>query len=92
MSASNMYGRCRDGQAYLTREADANAVGDTFKDVLANTPFSFLGGFVPDTLTVNAIRQCPGAVTDHTTPYRQTYVLIALAVALLALYISLPKN
>lgn len=94
MSASNANGKCLDSAAFYTREADANAIGDTFRGAVSSFPVvgSFISGLVPDTLTMNAIRSCPGATIDHTTGYRQTYGLIALVVMLLAIYLVIPKK
>ncbi len=92
--AGNMYGKCRDSEVWLTREADKNAFGDAFKQMMNVVPVvgSLVAGFVPDTLTNNALRQCPGAVTDYTTPYSQTYALIGVVVALLVVYMLIPKS
>jgi hypothetical protein len=93
-NASNQNGRCMDSSVWITRDADANAVGDTFRQAVGNFPVvgSFVAGLVPDTLTMNAIRSCPGATIDHTTGYRQTYGLMALTVMLLVIYIIIPKK
>ena len=94
MSAQNANGRCQDSAVWLTREADANAIPDTFRSVVSIVPVvgGFVAGLVPDALTMNAIRSCPGATIDHTTGYRQTYGLIALVVMLLAIYLVIPKK
>jgi len=87
-NAGNMYGKCRDSAVWQSREPDSNAFGDFFRDSVGQFPVvgGLIAGFVPDTLTNNALRQCPGAVTDHTTPYRQTYALIGVVVLFLAIY------
>lgn len=92
--ASNQYGRCQDSTVWLTREDEANYVGDTFRGLVSNFPVvgQYVAALVPDTLTMNAIRTCPGATIDHTTGYRQTYVLMALVVMLLAIYLVIPKR
>ncbi len=89
-----MYGKCRDSQVWQTRDADANAVGDAFRSAVSSFPYigGFVAGFIGDTLTNNAIRQCPGAVTDYTTPYRQTYILIGLVVIVAFVYYLIPKK
>jgi hypothetical protein len=94
MSASNANGKCQDSAVWLTREANANAIGDTFRSAVSNFPIggSFIAGLIPDTLTMNAIRSCPGATIDHTTGYRQTYGLMALVVMLLAIYLVIPSK
>ena len=91
---SNQNGRCMDSAVWLTRDAEANAVGDTFRSAVSNFPVvgGFVAGMVPDTLTMNAIRTCPGATIDHTSGYRQTYVLMALVVMLLAIYLAIPSK
>jgi hypothetical protein len=93
-NAGNMYGKCRDSQVVLTREPDSNAFGDFFRDTMTQVPVvgGFVSAFVQDTITNNALRQCPGAVTDHTTPYRQTYVLIAVVVMLSIVFIMIPRK
>lgn len=94
MSASNQNGQCVDSAVWLTREDDANAIGDTFRGAVSNFPIigQFVAGMVPDTQTMNAMRSCPGAVIDHTTGYRQTYGLMALVVMLLGIYIAQPRK
>lgn len=89
--AQNANGKCSDSSVWLTREADANAFGDGFKSLMNNIPVvgGIVAGLVPDTLTANAVRTCPGATIDHTADYRQTYVLMGVVVALVALYIYL---
>lgn len=93
-NASNQHGKCQDSAVWLTRDADANAIGDTFRSAVSNFPYvgQFVAGMVPDTLTMNAMRVCPGAVIDHTTGYRQTYGIMALIVMLLAIYIAIPRK
>lgn len=84
----NEYGRCADTEVWLTREADANAIGDTFRSAVGNFPIvgGLVAGLVPDTYTANAVRSCPGATTDHTTGYRQEVVLLALLLSLIVIY------
>lgn len=86
--AYNNNGRCADSAVWLTREADQNAIGDSFRNMVSSFPIAgqFFAGMVPDTYTANAVRQCPGATIDHTTGYTQEYVLLALIVALIFIY------
>jgi hypothetical protein len=93
-NAGNMYGRCRDSAVFLTLEDDNAAMDSWWRNAIGSVPYvgQIAAGFVGDTLTANAVRQCPGAVTDHTTPYRQTYVLIGLVLVLMVVYILIPKR
>ena len=89
--AQNANGKCSDSSVWLTREANTNVAVDVFRQVANVVPVvgGSIGGLVPDALTANAVRTCPGATVDHTTDYRQTYVLMGVVVALVALYIYL---
>lgn len=89
--AHNQNGQCLDSSVWLTRNPDANAIGDTFKSAVSSFPMvgSFVAGMVPDTYTANAVRTCPGATIDHTTGYTQEYVLLATIVALIFIYIMI---
>lgn len=93
-NAGNMYGRCRDSQVFLTYEEDNQQMDSWWRGAVSSFPYvgGIAAGFIGDTLTNNAIRQCPGAVTDHTTPYRQTYVLIGVVVLLAIVFIIIPKK
>lgn len=86
--AHNTNGRCTDSAVWLTREADQNAIGDTFRNMVSNFPIAggFFAGMVPDTYTANAVRQCPGATIDHSTGYGQEYVLLGLIAGLIFIY------
>lgn len=92
MSAQNMYGKCRDSQVWTT--VGDTSISGTFRDAVGAFPVigGFVSGFISDPTTLNAIRQCPGAVTDYTTPYRQTYVLAGVVVALLVLFLMIPSK
>jgi hypothetical protein len=92
--ASNIHGRCTDSAVWVTYEEDNQAMDNLWRDTLSSFPVvgGFIAGMVPDTLTMNAIRSCPGATIDHTTGYRQTYGLMALTVMLLVIYIIIPKK
>ena len=85
----NDYGRCVDSEVWYTREQEANAIGDAFKGIMSSFPIggSLIAGLVPDTHTANAVRMCPGATIDHTTAYTQEYILMAIVVALIFIYL-----
>ena len=89
MGASNVHGKCVDSPVWLTREPDANAIGDTFRGLVSNVPYvgSLVAGLVPDTFTQNAIRSCPGATIDWTPDYTQEMTLMALIVVLIVIYL-----
>jgi hypothetical protein len=84
---------CTATEVVLTREAGANAVGDTFRSLMGSVPVvgGLVSGLVPDTMTANVLRTCPGKVLDHRTPLNMEYVLLALAVALLVIYTMTKK-
>jgi hypothetical protein len=92
--ASNAYGRCEDASVWMSREQDANAIGDGFRSVVSNVPYvgGIVAGLIPDTYTANAVRMCPGATVDHTTPYSQTYALMAVLVGLIVIYLIIGKK
>lgn len=84
----NENGQCATAEEWISREADANAIGDTFKGIMSSIPaFSMFAGLVPDTYTANALLICPGATVDHTDPYSQEYILIGVIVALMVVYL-----
>lgn len=87
--ASNDYGRCVDSDVWATIDADANAIGDTFRGMVSNFPVvgGFVAGMIPPTYTANAIRSCPGATIDHTSNYTQEMILGAVLIALIVLYL-----
>jgi hypothetical protein len=89
----NDYGRCVDSDVMYTREADQNAIGDTFRMLASNFPIvgNFIAGMVPPTYTANAVRLCPGATIDHTTNYYQEYTLMAIVFALVVIYLMIRK-
>lgn len=91
--AQNDYGRCTDSETWLTREADSNAIGDTFRGAVANFPLigGLVAGLVPSTATNNTIRYCPGATIDHTTGYTQETILASVVLALVVIYLILPR-
>lgn len=88
-NASNQHGQCIDSAVWVTRDPEANAVGDTFASMVSNVPYvgGFVAGLVPDTFTQNAVRSCPGAVVDWTPDYTQEMVLMALIVVLIVIYL-----
>jgi len=87
--ASNYHGQCVDSPVWLTREPDANAIGDTFRSMVSNFPYvgGLVAGLVPDTFTQNVIRSCPGATIDWTSDYSQEYTMMALLVVLILLFL-----
>ena len=91
--AYNDYGRCTDSETWQTRDADANAIGDTFRGAVSNFPLigGLFAGLVPSTYTNNAIRYCPGATIDHTTGYTQETILASVVLALVVIYLILPR-
>jgi len=82
------YSKCAS-EVSLSRDANANAIGDTFRQSVGSFPLvgGLIAGFVPDTLTQNILRTCPGALIDHTTDYQLEYTLLAVAVILTILYV-----
>lgn len=85
--------QCQYSDVWLTRDEDKNAVGDWFRSGVSNFPVvgGIVGAFVPDTATQNVVRQCPGKVHDHTSGYRVEQYLIAILIALIAIYIIVRK-
>lgn len=81
--------RCQYSDVWLTREEDANAFGDFFRNQVRNFPIAggLFAGFVPDTLTANAVRSCPGATIDHTSGYTLDTILVVLLVVLIIIYL-----
>jgi len=79
---------CVNSEVVLSREAGANAVGDAFRQTASSFPVigGLIGGLVPDTLTANVLRTCPGKTIDHRTPLTLEYLLLAACVVLLVLY------
>lgn len=84
-----MNNRCQNSEVWFSRDEDKNAFGDFFRNQVANFPIGgqFFAGFVPDTLTANAVRTCSGATYDKTTPYTLEYVLIGFIVLLIIIYL-----
>ncbi len=80
--------RCLDSEVWLTRDADKNAVGDAFRKGVANFPIvgQFVAGAVPDTLTKNVVRQCPGVTIDRRSSFALDYILVSVVLALIVVY------
>ena len=81
--------RCQNSEVWLTRDEDANAFGDFFRSEVSSFPAvgGIIAGLVPDTLTANAIRSCPGATIDHTSGYALDLLLIGFIVLLIVIYL-----
>ncbi len=80
--------RCLDSEVWLTRDADKNAVGDTFRSAVSGVPVvgGFVSSFVPDTLTQNVVRECAGITVDRRSSFAIDYILLLVVVALLISY------
>ena len=80
--------RCLDSEVWLTRDADKNAVGDTFRSGVSSFPIvgGFVSGFVPDTMTKNVVRQCAGLTIDRRSSFALDYILLMVIVSLLISY------
>lgn len=80
--------RCLDSEVWLTRDADKNAVGDTFRSAVSSFPVvgSFVSGLVPDTMTKNVVRQCQGLTINKRTSLSLDYILLIFVVLLIISY------
>lgn len=80
--------RCLDSEVWLTRDADKNAVGDTFRSAVSSFPVvgSFVSGLVPDTMTKNVVRQCQGLTINKRTSLSLDYILLLFVVLLIISY------
>jgi hypothetical protein len=85
--------RCEYTEVWTSRDDDKNAFGDFFRDSVANFPIAggLFAGMVPDTLTSNAVRSCPGATIDKTSGYTLDLILLGLIVFLIVVYLSIKK-
>tara|TARA_R110001599_G_scaffold129074_2_gene303167 strand:- start:14101 stop:14376 length:276 start_codon:yes stop_codon:yes gene_type:complete len=87
---ANVYtDKCFDSELYISRDADANAIGDTFRGMVGNSiPIvgPLVAGLVPDTLTNNIVRQCPGVTLDKRSTFTVDYILLVFIVTLLISY------
>ena len=70
---ANVYtDRCTDSEVWLTRDADKNAFGDVFREGVASSiPIvgELMAAFVPDTMTNNVVRSCPGVTIDRRSSF-----------------------
>jgi hypothetical protein len=89
---SQIKDRCTDSEVWTTRDADKNAFGDMFRQsVSQSVPIAgnIVAGLIPDTLTNNVVRSCPGVVIDRRSSFALDYILLAsIILGILIFYIA----
>jgi hypothetical protein len=89
---SQIKDRCTDSEVWVTRDEDKNAFGDMFRETASQTiPVvgGIMAGLVPDTLTNNVVRSCPGVTIDRRSSFALDYIfLAAIILGILIFYIA----
>ena len=88
---ANVYtDRCTDSEVWLTRDADKNAFGDVFREGVASSiPIvgELMAAFVPDTMTNNVVRSCPGVTIDRRSSFVADYILVGAAAVIILIFL-----
>jgi len=87
---ANVYtDQCFDSELFQSRDEGSNAIGDTFRSMVGSSiPVvgGIVAGLVPDTMTNNVVRKCPGVTIDKRSTFSLDYILLLFIVVLLISY------